>query len=267
MAGIGTRWMGWAVAGVLACGGAALPSPAPAQPGAGQAMRETAYTGAWSARLPAASAPAREVTLELRADHAATLTSNARNGRASVRSEGRWSTASGRRVRVDLRRAGTTTGVAERIVFHREGNTLRAVEYDRRQWGRLGLTLRRARATVPGPPLDATRWEAQWVSGVPAAQLAQRRPTLEFLAGEWRAAGNAACNRFSGSYTQSAGRLSFGALASTRMACTEPALNATETAYLRALEQTATYEISRGILVLRASGGREVARLRMALVR
>jgi heat shock protein HslJ len=86
-------------------------------------------------------------------------------------------------------------------------------------------------------------------------------PTLSFAAAEPRASGNGGCNQFGGPYTQNGGLLRFGPLASTRRACVNPAANAQETAYLRALESTTRFAVHDGLLVLYAEN-QVVARLR-----
>lgn len=75
-------------------------------------------------------------------------------------------------------------------------------------------------------------------------------PTLVFDASGDRASGNGGCNQFNGPYTQTEASLRFGALASTRRACTDAAGNAQETAYLQALGSTTRFTTDRGTLVL-----------------
>jgi heat shock protein HslJ len=201
------------------------------------------------------------VTLELRADGGAVLSTDYLNGRPPVRSMGSWRIAPNGRVALVLRGAGGS-GRIERIVFRAAGGALTAVEYDRGAWGRAGLVMRRVPASPPRAPLDGTRWEATQVAGVQPAELDRARPTLEFLRGEWRVAGSTGCNRAAGSYARSgATGLSFDPLATTRRACAEPA-DAVERAYLRALERTRRFASPSRTLVLYDGEGRLLARFR-----
>lgn len=78
-----------------------------------------------------------------------------------------------------------------------------------------------------------------------------RPPTLRLESATGRASGFAGCNRFSGTYTLSGDTLSFGPLASTKMAC--PQGNDVEVAYLAALGKVRTYTTSDSVLTLRAT--------------
>ena len=80
----------------------------------------------------------------------------------------------------------------------------------------LSLLLLSACATASlGPGIGGRELIAQDVNGVPVAGA--KPLTLRFEGG--RASGSAGCNSFSGSYQASEGRLEFGPLATTRMAC------------------------------------------------
>lgn len=67
--------------------------------------------------------------------------------------------------------------------------------------------------------------------------------------------GNSGCNSFSGSYTIDGDSLTFGALASTAMACAEPAVGELETVVLAGLEATEKYAIVGETLVLEDADG------------
>jgi heat shock protein HslJ len=69
------------------------------------------------------------------------------------------------------------------------------------------------------------------------------------------ASGNSGCNSFSGGYTIDGDSLTFGALASTAMACADPAVDALETVVLAGLEATVKYEIVGETLVLEDADG------------
>ncbi|AMJ66111.1 hypothetical protein AXW84_12225 [Hymenobacter sp. PAMC 26628] len=96
------------------------------------------------------------------------------------------------------------------------------------------------------------------LAGHPVAPPTDGEPYL-LLRADSAAEGNGACNRFRGPYTAPGpGQLTFGPLLSTRMAC--PALP-TETAFLKALAQTRTYQISGDTLRLLGANQASLARL------
>ena len=66
--------------------------------------------------------------------------------------------------------------------------------------------------------------------------------------------GNAGCNAFSGPYTAVGTSMTIGPLATTRMACSSPALDTQEQQFLSALQGVATWEADDGI-TLRDWGG------------
>jgi heat shock protein HslJ len=66
--------------------------------------------------------------------------------------------------------------------------------------------------------------------------------------------GSAGCNTFSGPYTAIGTSMTIGPLATTRMACSSPALDTQEQQYLTALQSVATWEADEGI-TLRDWGG------------
>ena len=88
-----------------------------------------------------------------------------------------------------------------------------------------------------------------------------RPVTLRFDAGENRASGQAPCNQYSGPYTMTRDSLKFGAIISTKMACTEESRNLLEQKYLGGLSAVTTYEVADSTLRLLSTAG-EIARLR-----
>lgn len=116
-------------------------------------------------------------------------------------------------------------------------------------------------AAAASPALAGTRWEVTFLQGVDAAR-APRAPTLEFLDAE-RAAGHSGCNQMTGPWLSEGGGLTFGAMATTRMACPEP-VAAIETAFLDALDRTRASARVGDELVLQGAGGVLLARLRPA---
>ena len=110
--------------------------------------------------------------------------------------------------------------------------------------------------------LGGTRWVLVEVGGTAAVDAPPERAAyLELSPSEGRASGNTTCNRFSGPYSLSGDSLVFGALISTKMACVDSALNAQESAFLGALEQTRRWRMAGDTLVL-AGGESDLARLR-----
>ncbi|AQG98118.1 heat-shock protein [Burkholderia sp. KK1] len=97
--------------------------------------------------------------------------------------------------------------------------------------------------------LDDTQWAlTSWTdaSGQPravphAGENAAQPLTLDFstASGHRRASGFSGCNRFSGAYDLKNGKLTFGPLAGTRMACVSGAGAALERPYLDALAHVA----------------------------
>lgn len=66
--------------------------------------------------------------------------------------------------------------------------------------------------------------------------------------------GSVGCNSFSGDYTVGNGTISFGALASTEMACEEPLMQQ-ESAVFQLFTNLAVYKIEGNLLVITSSSG------------
>lgn len=99
--------------------------------------------------------------------------------------------------------------------------------------------------------LTGTEWVLQDLAGTPASPNV--KATLAFPEAG-RAAGNASCNRFTGSAEISGDTLKFGMLASTRMACADEAVNSQETQYLKALAAAKRFELKDSTLLMYAEG-------------
>ena len=95
--------------------------------------------------------------------------------------------------------------------------------------------------------LQGTSWTLVEIAG--SAPAGDARPTLVFAADGTTVSGNAGCNRFNGAVAIDGGSIDFGPLASTRMACPEPAMSV-ESAYLGALDGAATWRMEGSQLVL-----------------
>jgi heat shock protein HslJ len=105
------------------------------------------------------------------------------------------------------------------------------------------ITSREATMDLPG-----TSWVLVDLDG--AAPVGEPPPTLSFDE-QGGVHGSTGCNRFSGEVTIEGAALTFGPLATTRMACLDPALGAQETTFLAAVESVSGYTIDdQGRLVL-----------------
>ena len=105
------------------------------------------------------------------------------------------------------------------------------------------ITSRDATTELPG-----TSWTLAELDG--AEPVGEMAPSIEFTE-EGGVTGSTGCNTFNGEVTIDGSELAFGPLATTRMACVDPAATEQEQAYLVALETVTSYTIdSEGRLVL-----------------
>ena len=110
-----------------------------------------------------------------------------------------------------------------------------------------------------GPSLESTYWRLTEIRGQPVIPVnGPRELHLVFSGDSGRVSGSAGCNRFSGTYTLT-GRLQFGPLMSTKMACAEDRLNRQETDFLGVLQAASRHEITGDTLIL-ASAEERLAR-------
>ena len=115
--------------------------------------------------------------------------------------------------------------------------------------------------TTSGTALSASDWKLVELNGTPAVPVdIAGRPWLRFVADSNRVVGFGGCNSMSGLFTRDGGELRFGALASTRRACADQALNQQEQAFGAALADIDRFEIVNGRLKL-LRGSRTVAEL------
>ncbi len=107
---------------------------------------------------------------------------------------------------------------------------------------------------TPGPAqaLQGTYWRLTQVGGRPAAEgIPGREPHLRFDATGARMGGSTGCNSVSGAYRQEGDQLRFPEpIATTRMACTEPAAAEQEQRFIEALAASERFAIAGGRLVL-----------------
>lgn len=110
-------------------------------------------------------------------------------------------------------------------------------------------------AAQAGPTLDGTSWLLATLDGQP--HLAGVPVTLNFDAG--RVSGTDGCNRYSGSYTGSGGRLSVGKdIISTKMACPGPVMQQAQV-FVAALTGAAAYRGDGQQLTLLDAAGKVLA--------
>jgi putative lipoprotein len=124
-------------------------------------------------------------------------------------------------------------------------------------------------ATTPGGQpraLGGTDWRLVELGGRPVTDSASTgggigsAPYLRFASDSGRAGGATGCNRFGGPFTLAGDSLRFGALVATRAACVDPARQAREGDFLRALEATRRHAISGDTLALFGDEERPLAR-------
>jgi heat shock protein HslJ len=110
-------------------------------------------------------------------------------------------------------------------------------------------------------PLERTYWRLVELGGQPAMTTGGTREAhLLFDATANRVTGSSGCNRLTGPFTREGVSLRFGALASTRMACTDDRLGRQERDFLAALSATTRHGIARDTLTLLGDAG-SLARL------
>ena len=113
----------------------------------------------------------------------------------------------------------------------------------------------------PDAALVGTYWRAVEIDGSPVTPQSKKREAHLVLMSEGkRVSGSTGCNRFTGTFEQTATGFRFSKMAATKMACPPP-LDAQERAFLQALNVTATVRISGNTLELMDSSGRVHMRL------
>lgn len=113
-------------------------------------------------------------------------------------------------------------------------------------------------------PIEGPVWRLDQLGGEPVASGGdpQRDPQLQFDRRNGRVSGSGGCNRVSGTFERSGSVLKMTQLASTRMACTDPALSNKEAQFFAALQATASYRLQGPTrLALLDAGGRTIATL------
>jgi heat shock protein HslJ len=109
-------------------------------------------------------------------------------------------------------------------------------------------------------PIEGPAWRLAQLGDEPIAPGSDAQ--VQFDRGSGRVSGSGGCNRISGTYTRAGSTLKIGQLASTRMACADPARGGTEAQFISALQGTASYSLAGpGRLALLDARGRTVALL------
>ncbi|MDM0019868.1 META domain-containing protein [Variovorax saccharolyticus] len=113
-------------------------------------------------------------------------------------------------------------------------------------------------------PIEGPVWRLDQLGGEPVTPGSdpRRDPQVQFDRRNGRVSGSGGCNQLSGTFERSGSTLKLSQLASTRMACTDPALGTKEQQFFAALQATASYRLqSPTRLALLDAGGRTVATL------
>jgi heat shock protein HslJ len=105
--------------------------------------------------------------------------------------------------------------------------------------------------TAAALSLPGTGWVLIDLAGTPV--LPGAKATLVFL-DVGRVAGNASCNRFTGTMVITGDGIKMGPLATTRMACTDEEVNRQEDTYLKALGAATRYSYQNPYLIIYAEG-------------
>lgn len=114
------------------------------------------FVGTYTASLPAASSPGREMTLTLNADGTAQRRTDYLNGEAPIEESGTWLDNGDGTATLTLtgRPDGTIYDTPDVITFALSGNTLTATAYDTSLYGSEGLTLQKQGAAAAPATLE-----------------------------------------------------------------------------------------------------------------
>ncbi|MGJ7511158.1 META domain-containing protein [Variovorax sp. GT1P44] len=115
--------------------------------------------------------------------------------------------------------------------------------------------------------IEGPVWRLEQLGGEAVAPTGdpQRDPQVQFDRRNGRLSGSGGCNRLTGTFERSGSTLKMSQLASTRVACADPARSASETQFFAALQATASYRMQGpSQLSLLDAGGRTVATLTSA---
>jgi hypothetical protein len=145
---------------------AVAPTAAPAE----AEVAEVAYAGTYTAQLPAADSPGRDITLTLAEDGSATMTTDYLNDQPPIVETGTWQANPDGTATVTLTAQGDREYFEPQvIVFQLEGEALSSVVFDPSVYGE-GLTLTRAEAEVVAAPAESST-VAEAAPGEPVADV------------------------------------------------------------------------------------------------
>ncbi len=123
-------------------------------------------------------------------------------------------------------------------------------------WLALAIVLAACGGSAVSPSLAGTSWKLDQIAGQPVEE--QTSPTLAFD-NKGQVSGNASCNSFGGTYDAEHGKLTFGPLWSTMMACPDSGVMEQEAAYFKALAEAASYTVEGEQLTLMDANGKVLA--------
>ncbi|MCG8542880.1 MAG: META domain-containing protein [Alphaproteobacteria bacterium] len=106
-------------------------------------------------------------------------------------------------------------------------------------------------------PLAGSEWQPTRLG---ASSVPNKPESYVQFRVQGRLAGLGGCNRFMGGYTLDGDKIAIGPLASTQMACPEPAMTQ-ERAFVSALQAAKTYKRGKEVLTLYGADGKEIAQL------
>jgi putative lipoprotein len=98
----------------------------------------------------------------------------------------------------------------------------------------------------PAPALPGTSWLVTSINRVPTTDP---KPTIEFAA-DGNVSGTTGCNQYNGTYTVDGKKITFSPLASTLVACTDPATSAQESIFIETVQGATNWAIDDGNLSL-----------------
>lgn len=100
---------------------------------------------------------------------------------------------------------------------------------------------------------------SEWIlTALEAQPVIAEAPITVAFTDELEVGGTAGCNTYSGSYEVDGDTISFGLMATTRVACPQPIMEQ-EASYLAVLDRTQTYAVTGDVLTLYGPGGQELA--------
>ena len=150
-------------------------------------------------------------------------------------------------LRVRIERAGRLLFINDTHIdpFSAEAQT--AIDVVLKRTGQGGKNIRNP-VEMPDASLTNTYWKAILIDEVAISVAAGQREIHLVLQGDGLARGHSGCNTFRGAFTTDENTISFGGLASTRMACAEGLEQ--ERRFLAALTASTSFQIQGGTLTL-----------------